>query len=67
MKWKVMTQQEARQRGFSADKRKRRREHRQAARALIHGGTLFNARAPIGSIPWEVSRWHLWQARHVGR
>jgi hypothetical protein len=49
------------------DKRKRRRAHRRAARDLINGGTLFNARAPVGSIPWGVARWHLKQARYLGR
>ncbi len=52
---------------FSTDKRKHRREHRQAARQLINGGTLFNARAPVGSIPWVAAQWHRQQARRVGR
>jgi hypothetical protein len=49
--------------GYSADKRKRRREHRVAARELIGAGTFLNARAPVGSTSWEVARWHLAQAR----
>jgi hypothetical protein len=53
--------------GYSADKRKRRREHRRAARMLIASGTIFNARAPRGSIPHSVAAWHLFQARWDGR
>lgn len=53
--------------GFSSDKRRRRRQHRRAARDLLLGGTLFNSRAPRGSIPWGVARWHLSRARRWGR
>lgn len=53
--------------GFSTDKRRRRRQHRQAARALINGGTFLNGRAPVGSTPWHVAQWHLQMARYVGR
>jgi hypothetical protein len=49
--------------GFSRDKRKRRNQHRTAARKLLAGGTLFNTVAPRGSIPWSVAQWHLAQAR----
>lgn len=49
--------------GLPWDKRKRRRFHRKAASQLIAGGTLFNAKAPTGSIPWAVAQWHLGQAR----
>jgi hypothetical protein len=52
---------------FSTDKRKRRRQHRQAARRLIANGTLFNARALPGSSPSVVAWWHLQQARYLGR
>lgn len=51
--------------GYSADKRKRRRQHRQAARELMVGGTLLNGRAPRGSIPGSVAAWHLAQARAI--
>lgn len=51
--------------GYSADKRKRRRQHRQAAQQLLGAGTLLNARAPRGSIPGTVAAWHLAQARAI--
>lgn len=49
------------------DKRKQRRMHRKTARGLINGGTLFHNRAPVGSTPWVVAKWHRNQARYVGR
>jgi hypothetical protein len=52
--------------GFSPDRRKRKRQHRKAAKALIDGGTLLNATAPRGSTPWVVAQWHLAQARRLG-
>lgn len=52
---------------FSSDKRKRRRQHRRAARRLIEMGTLLNARALPGMTPHAVARWHLQQARYLGR
>jgi hypothetical protein len=53
-------------RGLTTRERKRmRRQHRANASALVRGGTLFNARAPVGSIPWVVSRWHLKRARTI--
>ena len=55
------------QAGFSPDKRRRRRQHRKAARALIAGGTLFNGSAPPGSIPWCAAQWHLLMARRWKR
>lgn len=63
--FKVMGAEEALARGFSHDRRKRRHEHRREAKRLIAGGTLFNAKAPRGSIPHEVARWHLFQARYL--
>lgn len=58
-----MKQTQAIKMGFSPDRRKRRRQHRRAAKALISGGTLLNATAPRGSTPWLVAKWHLAQAR----
>lgn len=53
---------------YSNDKRRRRRQHRLMAEALMAGGTFLNrARAPRGSIPNEVAAWHLYQARWLGR
>lgn len=49
--------------GFSKDRRKRRSQHRQAARRLIDSGTLLNTKAPRGSTPHAIAAWHLAQAR----
>lgn len=46
------------------ERKRERRASRKAARDLVRGGTLFNARAPVGSIPWSVARWHLRNARN---
>lgn len=53
--------------GYSSDKRKRRREHRRAASNLIGGGGFFNNGSAPGSTFHFVARWHLAQARWVGR
>lgn len=53
--------------GYSADKRRRRREHRRNARDLLEGGVLFYAKAPVGSTPHTIAMWHLYQARYWGR
>lgn len=66
-KFKVLSKERAINMGYSEDKRKRRREHRQNARTLIKGGTLFNHHAPRGSTPNAVAQWHLFQARWCGR
>jgi hypothetical protein len=52
---------------FSTDKRKRRRQHRRAAKRLIENGTLLNARATSGTVPYSVAWWHLQQARYLER
>lgn len=59
----AMSRTRAMKMAFSPDRRKRKREHRRAAKALIGGGTFLNAQAPRGSIPWAVAQWHLAQAR----
>ena len=42
--------------GFSHDRRKRRRQHRKAAKVLLsYGSSIFNG----------VAAWHLYQARHL--
>lgn len=67
-KMKVLPQERARDMGYSDDKRKRRRQHRKNARNLMGAGTFLNPRrAPIGSIPYEVAQWNLFQARYYGR
>lgn len=65
--FRLLTAERATAMGYSGDKRKRRRAHRRAARQLIDGGTLFNAKAPCGSGPHAVAMWHLFQARYWGR
>jgi hypothetical protein len=40
-------------------------KHIEAAVSLINGGTLLNAKAPPGSIPYEAARWHLKQAKVI--
>lgn len=62
---KAMAKELAVKMGYSADRRKRKRQHRKAARKLLRGGTLFHSVAPVGSIPWCVAKWHLEQARAV--
>ena len=62
---KVLRTARAVEMGFSPDRRKRRRQHRQAARQLIGAGTLLNAKAPRGSNPWVAAQWHLFQARYL--
>lgn len=53
--------------GFSRDKRKARRQHRNLAKKLLVEGTMLNYPAPRGSIPHAVAMWHLYQARYLGR
>jgi hypothetical protein len=54
--------------GYSPDKRKRRNQHRTAARQLIKDGTFLNPGcAPRGSIPGVMAQWHLNNARWLGR
>lgn len=49
--------------GFSSDKRKRRNEHRTAARKLLKSGGFFNGYSARGSTFGEVAAWHLSQAK----
>lgn len=51
--------------GYSPDPRKRRRQHRRAARQLLAAGSLLNPRAVPGTLGWDVAQWHLAQARMV--
>ncbi len=62
---KLMKEAQAVKMGFHLDKRKRRRQHRRAARQLIGAGTLLNAKAPRGSTLYVVAQWHLFQARYL--
>lgn len=55
---KTMPNAKAIRLGYHADKRKRRRQHRQMARKLSSYG---------GSTMWAVAMWHREQARWVGR
>lgn len=49
--------------GFSADKRKRRNQHRTAARNLLRNGGFFNCFSARGSTFSGVAEWHIGQAR----
>lgn len=60
----LLNKQRAAQMGFSTDKRKRRRQHRTAARYLLKNGGFFNGYSDRrGSMFNEVAMWHLEQAR----
>ena len=52
---------------YSTDKRKRRNQHRKAARHLLTHGGFFNGFSAPGSTFWHVAQWHLSMARHLGR
>lgn len=64
-KTRILSAAEARDMGFSADKRKRRREHRQAARKLLRSGGFFNNLSAPRTTYWEVAQWHKAQARAI--
>lgn len=49
--------------GFSADKRKRRKQHRQAAKKLLRSGGFFNCYSARGSTFGDVAAWHISQSR----
>lgn len=66
-KMRVMSPTEAITQGFSSDKRRRRRQHRLAARDLLRGGGFFNGFSARGSTMHSVALWHLFQARYAGR
>lgn len=53
--------------GFSADKRRRRNQHRRAAKQLLKSGGFFNGLSARGSTFHAVAMWHLAQARYLGR
>lgn len=59
------TLQHTRHTSFSSDKRKRRRQHRVAAREMLAGGSLLNATSRPGSTLHSVAMWHLSQARSL--
>lgn len=59
----LLNKTRAAQMGFSADKRKRRRQHRQAAKNLLTNGGFFNGLSGPDSTFWQVAQWHKAQAR----
>lgn len=59
----LLNKQRAEQMGFSSDKRKRRRQHRNAAKNLLANGGVFNGLSAPGSTFWQVAQWHKSQAR----
>ena len=65
---KVMSNDQALKMGYSADKRKRRRQHRQNARDVLGQGGVFVGIPPQrGSTLYAVAQWNLYQARWLGR
>lgn len=52
---------------YSTDKRKRRNQHRTAAKSLLGSGGFFNGFSARGSTMHSVAGWHLAQARYLGR
>jgi hypothetical protein len=50
--------------GFSADRRKRRNQHRTAAQKLLRSGGLMNWWSARGSTFAGVARWHMEKARN---
>lgn len=59
----AMNERVAAEHGFSSDIRKRRRQHRRAARNLLKQGGVFNSYSARGSTFGQVAAWHLEQAR----
>jgi hypothetical protein len=51
--------------GYSPDNRKRRRQHRLAAKKLLNEGGIFNNFSARGSSFHQVVLWHLEQARAI--
>ena len=51
--------------GYSSDKRKRRRQHRIAARNLLRSGGFFNGCSCKGSEFWFIANWHKEQALKI--
>lgn len=64
---KVLSDAQALKMGFAADKRKRRRQHRSAARDLLRSGGFFNGMSAVGTSFWSIAQWHLGQARRLKR
>lgn len=60
---KLLSSNKAFDMGFSTDKRKRRNEHRAAAKKLLKSGGFFNCYSARGSTFGQVASWHLGQAR----
>ena len=51
--------------GYSSDRRKRRRQHRLAAKNLLRNGGFFNYHSARGTTFYEVVMWHLFQSRYI--
>jgi hypothetical protein len=62
---RAMSRDQAVGMGFSSDNRKRRRQHRRAAKRLLDNGGLLNGFSDVGSSFWQVAQWHLQQARAI--
>lgn len=60
---KALNKKQALQLGLSLDKRKRRNQHRTAARNLLREGGFFNNLSAPNSTFWQIAQWHKNQAR----
>lgn len=60
---RLLAQKQAASFGYSADPRKQRRQHRQAANDLLRNGGAFNGFSARGSTFHSVATWHLEQAK----
>ncbi len=60
---KLLSHQRALKMGYSADPRKRRRQHRIQARKLLREGGFFNGFSARGTTFGDIAHWHLAQAR----
>lgn len=61
----ILTRKQAVANGFSPDNKKRRKQHRRAAKNLFHQGGFFNGYSARGSSMGQVALWHLAQARGI--
>ena len=62
---RIINTKEAILMGYSADKRRRRRQHRKIARQLLREGGFFNNYSAPGSTAWCVAQWHKANARAI--
>lgn len=61
----ILNKHKALEMGYSSDKRKRRNQHRTAARKLLNSGGFFNGFSTRGSTFHSIAAWHLANARAI--